>query len=329
MPKVLIIGLDGGTFDLIKPWVNEGKLPNITRLMHSGAHSNLQSTIPPMTFPAWNAFMTGKNPGKHGVFDFMERKNGTYELEIKNALHRKSETIWKIASNYGKRCAVIGIPVTYPPEEINGIMISGFDAPVLDARIMYPKELFNELKEKVGEYIVSPNFSQDLREGNIDKALKALIHSIDRKADTAKYILKREIWDLFMIAFGETDAVMHHFWKYHDKNSPQRTKNINNNIDYDPIYEIYNRIDNHIGELLKISTEETTVILMSDHGAGGAGDKVIYLNKFLELNGLLQFKHLPIKKYFNKRLDELKFHIRSLLPIKWFKYMLYNLGSGA
>ena len=202
MPKVLIIGLDGGTFDLIKPWVNEGKLPNITRLMHSGAHSNLQSTIPPMTFPAWNAFMTGKNPGKHGVFDFMERKNGTYELEIKNALHRKSETIWKIASNYGKRCAVIGIPVTYPPEEINGIMISGFDAPVLDARIMYPKELFNELKEKVGEYIVSPNFSQDLREGNIDKALKALIHSIDRKADTAKYILKREIWDLFMIAFG-------------------------------------------------------------------------------------------------------------------------------
>ena len=125
----------------------------------------------------------------------------------------------------------------------------------------------------------------------------------------------------------ETDAVMHHFWKYHDKNSPQRTKNINNNIDYDPIYEIYNRIDNHIGELLKISTEETTVILMSDHGAGGAGDKVIYLNKFLELNGLLQFKHLPIKKYFNKRLDELKFHIRSLLPIKWLKYVLYKPGG--
>jgi predicted AlkP superfamily phosphohydrolase/phosphomutase len=324
MSKVLIIGLDGGTFDLIKPWVKEGKLPNIARLMHSGVYNNLQSTIPPMTFPAWNAFMTGKNPGKHGVFDFMERKNGTYDLEIKNAHHRKSETIWKIASKAGKRCAVIGVPVTYPPEEINGIMISGFDTPFLDERIMYPRELFNELKEKVGQYIVTAEYEKKLRNGQIKEAVKELFLAIDRKAETAKYLLMREAWDLFMIVFGETDAAIHYFWKYHDKNSPQIIDGENKNIDFDPIYEIYNRVDIHIGKILELSNEETTVILMSDHGAGGAGNKVIYVNRFLELHDLLQFKHFPIKTFINKRFDGLKFYMRSLLPKSLFKHLLYT-----
>jgi predicted AlkP superfamily phosphohydrolase/phosphomutase len=324
MPKVLIIGLDGGTFDLIRPWVDEGKLPNIARVMQSGANGNLRSTIPPMTFPAWNAFMTGKNPGKHGVFDFMERKDGTYELEIKNAGHRKSETIWKIASRHGKRCAIMGVPVTYPPEEINGIMISGFDAPVLDERIMYPREVFHELKDKVGQYIVSADFTKHLRAGRIDDTVKSFFVAIDRKAETAKYILKREAWDLFMIVFGETDAAIHYFWKYHDRHSPQRSKKPSKNPSFDPIYEIYNRVDKRIGEILEMVSGETVVIMMSDHGAGGAGDKVVYLNRFLESRGLLRFKNLPLITYFNKNLDKLKASVRTLLPKKLLKHLRFN-----
>lgn len=322
MPPVLIIGLDGGSFDLIRPWVAQGKLSNIARLMNSGTTGNLKSTVPPMTFPAWNAFMTGKNPGKHGVFDFMERKRGTFNLEIKNAGHRKCDTIWKIASAADRRCAVIGVPVTYPPEEINGVMISGFDAPFLDERIMYPRELFHELNEKVGEYIVSAQFSRELKEGNIEKALDALLTAVDRKAETAKYLMKKGPWDLFMIVFGETDAVMHHFWKYHDPHSPQRVGDEEVNVD--PIYEIYKRIDEHIGDLLNLSGEDATVIVMSDHGAGGAGDKVVYINRFLEQNGLLTFQHDSSRKYFSKTLDTLKFFIRTVLPAKWLKQLLYN-----
>ena len=327
MPKVMIIGLDGGTFDLIKPWVNEGKLPNIARLMHSGAYCSLRSTIPPMTFPAWNTFMTGKNPGKHGVFDFMERKPGTYELRIMNAQHRKSDTIWKIASNYGKRCAVIGVPVTYPPEEINGVMISGFDAPFVDDRIMYPRELYYELKEKVGVYIVTASFSKYLRKGQIDKALKSLYEAIDRKANTAKYIFKRDGWDLFMIVFGETDAAVHHFWKYHDKNSPQRNGNYHKDLGFDPIFEIYSRVDTHIGELLGMVPEETTVMMMSDHGGGGAGNKVIYVNRFLETQGLLKFNMLPVMTHINKGLDKLKASIVVAFPVKRLKSLLFNPKS--
>lgn len=324
MSRVLIIGLDGGTFDLITPWVKEGKLPNIAWLIGSGVHGNLRTTIPPMTFPAWNAFMTGKNPGKHGVFDFTERKRGTFELEIKNALDRKSETIWRIATRYGKRCASIGIPVTYPPEEINGVMISGFDAPYSDERIMYPKELFFELREKVGPYLTTDNFIKPLRAGRIDKAVETMHRVIDRKAATARYLLGREPWDLFMIVFGETDGAIHHFWRYHDPNSPQRGNKFRFSADFDPVYEIYRRVDERIGELLGAVPDDTGVILMSDHGAGGTGDKVVYLNRLLEAHGFLAFKEVPVRRRVNTAIDRLKPLLKVILPKGWLKQIRFT-----
>ena len=323
MPNVMIIGLDGGTFDLIHPWVNQGKLPNIAKLIRSGAHHSLRSTIPPMTFPAWNAFMTGKNPGKHGVFDFMQRKPGTYDLDIMNATHRKCPTTWRIASQSGKRCAVLGVPVTYPPEQINGVMISGFDAPFTDDRIMFPRELSQELREKVGPYIVSADFTKHLKAGQIDQALNAIHGSIDRKAETAKYILRREPWDLFMIVFGETDVAIHYFWKYHDPDSPQRSQRRAAHIGLDPIYEIYSRVDTHIGELLELASPETTVIMMSDHGAGGACNKAIHLNRFMEIHDLLKFKRLPVTNQIHKTLDQLKSSVRVVLPDKIIKRLRF------
>jgi predicted AlkP superfamily phosphohydrolase/phosphomutase len=320
----MVIGLDGGTLELIQPWVNQGKLPNIAHLMRTGVYADLQSTLPPMTFPAWNAFMTGKNPGKHGVYDFMERKGGAYELEIKNARHRKSDTIWNIASTYGKRCAIVGVPVTYPPEEINGIMISGFDAPVVNEDIMFPSSLFQELQQTVGEYIVTANFSKFLKVGRIDKALEALFSAIDRKAETAKYLLKRELWDLFMFVFGETDVAIHYFWKYHDEHSPQRGKSLRSNKGMDPIYEIYNRIDEHIGAFIELAPEDTTFIIMSDHGAGGVGKKVVYLNRFLETHGLLKFCSNPVRVKINRHMDSIKDFIRLMLSAKVVKHLRFN-----
>src|SRR6266540_2609955 len=102
MGRVVIIGLDGATFDLIRPWAAEGKLPRLAQLLAEGSAGNLRSTTPPMSPPAWSSFMTGKNPGKHGIFDFTERKLGTYEIQFVSSRHRKSETIWKIMSDADK-----------------------------------------------------------------------------------------------------------------------------------------------------------------------------------------------------------------------------------
>src|SRR2546423_1003563 len=103
MPRVFIIGWDGATFDLIQPWIAEGKLPNLARLMAGGAHGLLRSNIPPMTFPAWTSFMTGKNQGKHGIFDFTRTRPGSYQLEFVNGGQRKAASIWQLLSQAGRR----------------------------------------------------------------------------------------------------------------------------------------------------------------------------------------------------------------------------------
>src|SRR5262249_25889092 len=102
MQRVFILGWDGATFDLIRPWVAQGKLPTIARLMERGVHGPLRSTLPPMTFPAWTSFMTGKNQGKHGIFDFMRRQPGKYDLEFVNGGQRHGPTFWEILSAAGK-----------------------------------------------------------------------------------------------------------------------------------------------------------------------------------------------------------------------------------
>src|SRR5689334_13033273 len=134
MHPVFIIGWDGATFDLIRPWVAQGKLPHIARLMETGAHGSLRSNLPPMTFPAWSSFMTGKNPGKHGIFDFTRPRPGRYELEFVNGGHRRAASFWQILTRAGRKVVSISVPCTFPPEAVDGVMISGFDAPGLEGR---------------------------------------------------------------------------------------------------------------------------------------------------------------------------------------------------
>ena len=154
MNRIVMIGWDGATFDLIPPGSAEGKLPTIARLMAAGVHGPLRSTMPPWTFPAWTSFMTGKNPGKHGIFDFFRPRPGTYDLEFVNGGHRRGATFWKILGDAGRKVVSISMPCTFPPEPVNGVMISGFDFPgegpgsYVDARGMYPPELLRRAEPR-------------------------------------------------------------------------------------------------------------------------------------------------------------------------------------
>lgn len=333
MSKILIIGLDGGTFDLIKPWVKQGKLPVIASLLKNGSHGYLRSTLPPMTFPAWNAFMTGKNPGKHGVFDFTERELNSYKIKFTNALNRKAKTIWQILSEQGKTVAVIGVPVTYPPEKLNGIMIGGFDAPGFNPMSVYPPELYQELKRNVGEYIISPDIAKYVDNNRIDDAIETILYSLRQRSKIAKYILKLRQWDCFMIVFMESDVVCHHFWEYHDHGSPHYPQRKNIRFD-NPILTVYEELDHSIGELINIVGEDTVKIVVSDHGFGGTGDKIVYLNKWLELKGFLTFKNKnEDTKSLNSLLTNTVFATlktlgTQMIPQKFRKKLLYSKKVG-
>ena len=126
--RVLIVGWDGATFDLITPWVQQGRLPHTARLIAEGAQRQLLSTIPTLSPPAWTSLITGKNPGRHGTFDFVRRQPGAYDLQtVRNDLPSLG-TVFHWVSQAGKKVGVLNVPFTYPPEPVNGFMVSGLGA---------------------------------------------------------------------------------------------------------------------------------------------------------------------------------------------------------
>src|SRR5256712_12184914 len=124
-PKVVIIGLDAATWTLIRPWMAEGGMPNLAKLMKEGVSGTLRSILPPITPPAWTSFLTGKNPGNHRLFHFLEAQPGGYSLRYLNATSPRAKTIWKMLSDSGFTVGPMNIPFPYPPEHLPAFQISG------------------------------------------------------------------------------------------------------------------------------------------------------------------------------------------------------------
>jgi predicted AlkP superfamily phosphohydrolase/phosphomutase len=315
---VFLIGWDGATFDLIRPWVAQGKLPTIARLMQSGAHGPLLSTMPYWTFPAWTSFMTGTNPGKHGIFDFTRRRAGRYDLEFVNGGTRRAPTFWRILSQAGRRVISISIPCTYPPEPVNGVMISGMDAPgmgarggVQDAHGMYPPGLCEELERNLGGHPTGGYIAVEINRGRPHRALELILETIRRKAATARYLMSTRPWECCMILFGESDGAGHQFWKYCDRESPLyqgEPEGLG-----DSILRVYQELDRQTGELLEHLPPSTTVMMMSDHGFGGVGDWVLYPNCWLSERGFLEMRGRSAH-WRSRTLDRLKLRAVATLP---------------
>jgi predicted AlkP superfamily phosphohydrolase/phosphomutase len=327
-----MIGWDGATFDLMRPWVEAGKLPNIAKLMETGAHGALRSTIPPWTFPAWSSFMTGKNPGKHGIYDFFRPLPGKYDLEFVNGSHRKAKTFWQILSEAGRNVVSISVPTTFPPERVKGVMISGFDFPgaaggggsFVDARGMYPPDLYPELLRTVGPHPIDAGISKEIDEGKLDIALQRIVETIGKKTATVQYLMKNKPWDCFMILYGESDSTCHQFWRYCDPKSPLFTNQPPGMLD--SIYKVYQELDRQAGILLAMLPPETTVLMMSDHGFGGVSDWVIYPNCWLHEKGLLRM-HSQSAAWQSRVRDRLKLWAVTHFPA-WLQRALMRFAGG-
>ncbi len=148
--KVFILGLDGATFDLIDPFIKEGELPNLASIIQEGVRAKLNSTILSHSPPAWTSFATGKNPGKHGILGFTKMSSDSYELKLVYGSHNKAKTLWETLSEKGKKVIVMNIPMTYPPKPVNGLLVSGLDAPSTSSQFTYPPELREEILSCTG-----------------------------------------------------------------------------------------------------------------------------------------------------------------------------------
>jgi predicted AlkP superfamily phosphohydrolase/phosphomutase len=287
--KVFVLGLDGATFDLITPWVAKGDLPNIKRLMDEGSYGDLMSAIPAHSAPSWSSFITGKNPGKHGIFDFSEHVEGSYEVRFVNASRRQGMSIWMIASQYDKKVAVVNVPMTFPPEKVNGIMISGMDSPGIDSNFTYPIRLSDELKSVIGDYSLEAGLWSYISKGEIDLAIEKQHETIEKRFEVTKHLMNNYPWDLFVSVFTATDRVQHAFWKYMDPRHPLYRPEQAQKFG-DAILNVYRKMDHIVGYLLENLGEDTVLLIMSDHGAGLCSNKTLYLNNWLCKEGLLAFK---------------------------------------
>lgn len=315
--KVFIIGLDGATFRLILPWVRDGKLPTLAGLMQNGTWGNLESTIHPLSPQAWASFMTGKNPGKHGIFEFIEHKPYSYDLHYVNGGFIQGKKLWGLLSDTGKRVCILNVPFTYPPDKVNGYLISGLDSPGLRSDFCYPPSLLDEITKKFGEY----QLRQHPYNATPESFLKKITEQFDYILKVAKYLKAKETWDLFMVVFESTDLVQHFYWHYAFPEEfgipPTDNKNLR-----EAMFEIYKQIDDGLHELLALCTEETAIV-MSDHGFSPCR-KIFFMDTWLQQQGYLTYHsedqkhyaltrilHLTFQKYFPNRL---KGFITSLVP---------------
>jgi predicted AlkP superfamily phosphohydrolase/phosphomutase len=286
--SVLIVGLDGATFDLMLPWIDEDVLPNLGKLLREGAHGPLESTIPPITPCAWSSFMTGKNPGKHGLFDFIE-PNGKGGFHFTNATFRDGETLWGRLSRFGRRVGVVNVPMTYPPEPVVGFMISGLDTPHERSPFMHPPEVRQELKDAGIRYRIDQQYLGNMRSNARRRRQLADIFDAE-SARTAAFqrLSEKEPCDFRMIVYGATDQVQHHFWHFmdetHDKHDAAGAKEFRH-----AIRDTYRHVDEQLGQLLADCDENTIVIVMSDHGFGPMSNVRLRLNQALSDAGLLKF----------------------------------------
>lgn len=274
--KILVIGLDAATFDIIDPLIERGRLPNISRLIKTGVRGNLRSTIPPLSPNAWTSFATGKNAGKHGIYSFTEQKSSSYGTRFVNSLSRRARPIWSILSASGNKVGVINMPITYPPDEVNGFMISGMDAPGTKSAFVYPPDLKKTLLEDF-DYEIDYSFLGTDLDKKGKKILEKLYEIEKKRIDTARYMMDVYEWDFFFIVMMAVDRVQHFFWHCMEPSHP-RYKDKGAHRFRNAVFDMYEKMDDLVGRIREGLDGHVTTFLMSDHGAGPFEDVVPYLN---------------------------------------------------
>lgn len=270
--RVLLIGLDGATFDILRPMMDQGRMPNLKAFMERGASGVLMSTIPPITPAAWTTFMTGKGPGRHGIFDFERYNVRTNELRFNSVYEIKERTLWDILGDQGLRVGSLQVPMTYPPKPINGFLVTGFETPGTDTQFTWPPELKDEILRRWPDFTFKARWRRKTLGGLkiFRENLAAINRSFDQGVDLARYCGEKYGWDVMMVLYKLVDNLQHKTWKYLDPRTAHR----------DPTRaqlsaECFAHLDRCLGKLFEYAAgRDATVIIMSDHGHGSLDGKV-------------------------------------------------------
>lgn len=304
--RVMVIGLDGATLDLILPWVRAGHLPTLASLMETGSYSRLRSVLPVVSSAAWATFMTGTNPGKHGVFDFVYREPDTYRLRPATREQIDQPSLWRLLSEQGRRVGVLNVPMTYPPESVNGFLVSGLGTPNFKT-FTHPPDLGDRLLQdgyRVNRRIYYPDTDEDA-------FLRDSYEITERLTAATLSLMTERAWDFLMVVYRDTDDIAHGFWRHMDPTHPDHDPE--HSADYqDVIRDYYQALDKDLGTLVDAAGPNTTVFIISDHGVGPLY-KEVFLNEWLHRRGYLTYRSRPRHRQLLSRIGLTRENVSHLL----------------
>ncbi len=278
--KMIMIGLDGCDFQILKPMIANGNLPFFQEILRGGSHGILKSTQPINTVPSWASIFTGVNPGKHGLIDFVFREKG--EFIVASGRHRMVDTIWELLSKYNIRQIVVNDPISYPPSKINGIFLTGFLTPPGSTNFIYPAEIRDEVDKACGGYRTDLPFGFEETIAHDRSKGFELINDLARiDFETAKHLARNHEWDLLSLTFTSTDRLQHFYL-----DDEERMKNH------------YQMLDGMMREICELDSE-ANVMIMSDHGFAPL-QKCFYVNSWLRERKYVKDQRSFLNRFLSK-----------------------------
>ena len=299
-PRLLIIGLDGGTWSALGPLCDYGEMPNLARLRNQGAWSDLLSTQPPFTAPAWSSIVTGVNPGKHGVLDFLHKaqdpaRSLRNEGTPVNSTHVQAPTVWAYLNAAKRQVGSMNFPLSYPLQPLDDFAISGMLTPPNAKDWTYPPELAAELDG----YIVELDYGRpgkELRRTDLPlpgQMLADITKMTERRGFNALKLMQSRNWDVFAVVFTGTDRIYHHFWHYLQPGNPEEARKLDVVL-AEQLQRYFQLLDSIIGSMVRSAGSDANTIMISDHGFGPAARNWVHLN-----NWLLELDMLVLKTVSN------------------------------
>jgi predicted AlkP superfamily phosphohydrolase/phosphomutase len=280
--RTIVIGLDGGTFKVIDRLVAEGRMPSLARLAGEGVRGQLESTVITNSFPAWTTCTTGVNPGKHGIFYALLRDRTRYGMKLMNSSDVKARRVWNLLNEAGLTTGVVNVPGTYPPQPLDGFLITDMLTPSLESRLTEPESLKAEMLATLGDYVIDVPIGL----GGKDYVRDRLHRSIDLREELSLWLLDRFDPDFFMCIFTELDRCQHRFWNDSDPEHPLFEEG---NPWRGVVDEIYERCDRALGRILDHVGPDARIFVVSDHGFAGYRKNVL-INHWLIEQGLLTLR---------------------------------------
>lgn len=275
---LFILALDGTPFTLLQRLIQNGVMPHFKKLIEDSTFQQMDSVLPPVSSSAWASFMTGATPDKHGILGFVDRNPATMEWYVPNAAHLRKETIWQTLSEMQKRVFVMNVPVTFPPQNINGISICGFLGSDI-TKGTYPPEIGYLLKAR--DYKI--DVDTELAKTDLSAFYDQLMVVYEKRIETMHHFYDQEQWDVFMVHIMETDRLHHFFWQFFETGQAPFTSRF---------LDLYHKIDHLIGQIVQKIPKNSALLILSDHGFTTLKYEV-YLNHWLAENNYLSFNNYP------------------------------------